>query len=90
MTKILTQDVMDYLILAGEKYGCELQLPPFLGRRHPFYALGDITERTLDFRNFLIRVKAIGVDYKFVKHNGEDFLEIIGKEDENVAENGAG
>ena len=75
--KALTQKNIENLISIGDKYRCELLLPPFKGRNNPFYCLKDIKFDSIRLRNFLIDIHNIGVSVSYVKIDQKiDFMEM--------------
>ena len=74
----MTQKTIDKLISIGDKYDCELLLPPFNGGNNPFYCLKDIKDDCMKLRSFLMEIHDIGVAIHYVKIDEKvDFMEII-------------
>jgi len=62
----------------GNKYGCELQLPPFNDTDNPFFKIDQLKEDAIDFRNFIYDLGKINVSFKLTSVNGEkEYIEIL-------------
>jgi len=72
-----TSRLIELLDLIGNKHSCELYLPPFNNTDNPFFKVDEIKQDALAFRDFMIDLKSLDVDLKFVEIDGKkDYLQI--------------
>jgi len=70
--KEATQQQIDRLDLLAAKYNCDIFMPPFINSLNIFFKIDDVNDIGL----MLIDIKEIGLNFRFVKHNSINFLEI--------------
>ena len=72
LMKEATQQQIDRLDLLAAKYNCDIFMPPFINSLNIFFKIDDVNDIGL----MLIDIKEIGLNFRFVKHNSINFLEI--------------
>jgi len=74
----MKQETIDKLDKIGFTYKCELFLSPFNKSNNPFYYIGDIKNKGVEFRDFFKALDKLDISFKYVEINGKkNYMEVF-------------
>ena len=74
----MKQEIIDELDELAGAYGLELLMPPFNGSMNPFFYIGEIKYKGVEFRDFFVELDQLDVNFRYVEIDGKkDYMEIF-------------